>query len=170
MPSSIGSIGSSSRSENRNDEATGRIEPPPWEKNVRAKVAAALLLVLARPATAQQQEGDPAAGRELASQLCAACHIVGSERVGSDVAPPFAAIARDPDMTLTELHAWIGPAHPMLPNLALTPDQIADINAYLDTLHGADVEETPRGEPEEPPPVLEHAPPERLGDPIEPSD
>jgi mono/diheme cytochrome c family protein len=136
---------------------------------VRAKVAAVLLLVvLARPATAQ--EGDQAAGRELASQLCAACHIVGSERVGSDVAPPFAAIAKDPDVTLTELHAWIGPAHPMLPDLALTPEQIADINAYLDTLRGAEAQETPRDETEAPPPALEDAPAERLGDPIERSD
>jgi mono/diheme cytochrome c family protein len=138
---------------------------------VSAKVVAAVLAVLAvaRPAAAQQ-EGDPMAGRELASQLCAACHIVGTERVGSDVAPPFATIARDPDMTLTELHAWIGPAHPMLPNLALTPEQIADINAYLDTLRGAEAQEAPRGETEEPPPALKNAPPERLGDPIEPSD
>jgi mono/diheme cytochrome c family protein len=150
----------------------------PWlgnvgrKETVRAELVVAVVAVLAvgRPAAAQHEEGDPMAGRELASQLCAACHIVGTEPVGSDVAPPFATIARDPDVTLTELHAWIGPAHPMLPNLALTPEQIADINAYLDTLHGADVEEAPRGDTEEPPPALEDAPPERLGDPIEPSD
>jgi mono/diheme cytochrome c family protein len=137
---------------------------------VRVKVAAVLLLaVLARPAAAQH-DGDPAAGRELASHLCAACHIVGTERVGSDVAPPFAALAKDPDMTLTELHAWIGPAHPMLPDLALTPEQIADINAYLDTLRSADAQDAPRGATEEPPPAIEDAPPERLGDPIAPSD
>ena len=129
------------------------------------------LLALAPPAAAQQPEGDPAAGQELASQLCTACHIVGTEQVGSDAAPPFPVIARDPDMTLTELHAWIGPAHPMLPNLALTPQQIADINAYLDALHDAPAEEdTPRVETEEPPPALEDAPPEKLGEPIEPSD
>jgi hypothetical protein len=73
-------------------------------------------------------------------------------------------------MTLTELHAWLGPAHPMLPDLALTPEQIADINAYLDTLHGADVQDAPRGATEEPPPAIEQAPPERLGDPIESPD
>jgi mono/diheme cytochrome c family protein len=128
------------------------------------------LLALTRPAAAQQATGDPAAGHELAAQLCAACHIVGTERVGSDVAPPFLVIARDPDMTLSELHAWIGPAHPTLPDLALTPRQIADINAYLDTLHGAEVEPTPRTETEEPPPAVEDAPPEKLGEPIEPSD
>jgi len=83
-------------------------------------------------------------------------------------------IAKDPDVTLTELHAWIGPAHPMLPDLALTPQQIADINAYLDTLHAAPGEEQREEEltvgAEEPPPAIEQSPPERLGEPIEPSD
>jgi mono/diheme cytochrome c family protein len=139
---------------------------------VTARLIVSLLSLLAitRSGAAQEPTGDPAAGQKLAAQLCAGCHIVGAERVGSDVAPPFLVIARDPDMTLTELHAWIGPAHPMLPNLALTPEQIADINAYLDTLHGADVEQTPRVETEQPPPAVEDAPPEKLGAPIEPSD
>ncbi|HEX6111194.1 MAG TPA: hypothetical protein VFZ10_02725 [Geminicoccaceae bacterium] len=139
---------------------------------MKARLGASMLTVLAvgLPAAAQE-EGDPVAGHELASQLCTACHIVGTEKVGSDVAPPFPVIAKNPDMTLTELHAWIGPAHPMLPDLALTPEQIADINAYLDALHEAPVEgETPRVETEEPPPAIEHAPPEELGEPIEPSD
>ena len=57
--------------------------------------------------------------------------------------------------------------HPMLPNLALTRQQIADINAYLDILHG---EQTPRVKTEEPPPALEDAPPDKLGEPIKPSD
>ena len=141
-------------------------------RKVKAPLTLSMLALLAftLPAAAQPEEGDPAAGQELASQLCTACHIVGTEQVGSDVAPPFPAIARDPDMTLTELHAWVGPAHPMLPNLALTPQQIADINAYLDTLRGAEVEPAPRVETEEPPPAVEEAPPEKLGEPIEPSD
>ena len=137
---------------------------------MRAKVSAILLSVLIAPAAAQQEEGSPAAGLELASQLCTACHIVGTERVGSDAAPPFAAIARDPDVTLSELHGWGGPGHPMLPNLVLTPKQVADINAYLDSLHDAEVGQAPPGETEEPAPPLGPAPPERLGDPIEPSD
>jgi mono/diheme cytochrome c family protein len=138
---------------------------------VRTKLVAVLTLLAAmRPAAAQQAEPDPAAGLELASQLCTACHIVGAERVGSDVAPPFRAIARNPEVTVTELHGWIGPRHPRLPNLALTPKQAADINAYLDTLRDADVQEAPRTATEEPPPALEAAPPERLGEPIEPSD
>ena len=136
---------------------------------MRAKPFAALLIVLAAaPAAAQQAEGDPAAGRELATRLCTACHIVGTERTGSDMAPPFAAIAKDPDVTLSELHGWGGAGHPMLPNLVLTPKQVADINAYLDTLRDGGGQARPPAE--EPQPALGPAPPERLGDPITPSD
>jgi mono/diheme cytochrome c family protein len=130
--------------------------------------ATLILLALATPAAAQP-EGDAVAGRELASQLCAGCHIVGTERVGSDAAPPFPAIAKDPDTTVAELHGWLGPTHPMLPNLALTPEQTADINAYLDSLRAADFEDEPeRLETEQPPPAIEQSPPERIGPPIGP--
>lgn len=132
--------------------------------NSRICGAALALAITAAPA-AGQERGDPAAGHELASKLCTACHIVGTERTGSDVAPPFPALARDPDIALSELHAWkSGPMHPILSNLSLTPQQIADVNAYLDSLRG---EAPPRVDAEEPPPALQGAPPEKLGEPIE---
>ena len=134
--------------------------------NSRTIGAALGALVAALPAAAQER-GDPAAGHELASKLCTACHIVGTERTGSDVAPPFAALAQDPDIALTELHAWrSGPMHPILSNLALTTKQIADVNAYLDSLRG-NAAEQPRVDTGEPPAALEGAPPEKLGEPIE---
>ena len=136
---------------------------------MQARVLASMLVLIAvaLPAAAQQVIGNPDAGHDLASKLCTSCHIVGTERAGSDVAPPFLVIARDPQTTLTALHAWVGPGHPMLPNLALSSQQIADINAYLDLLHG---EQTPRVKTEEPPPALEDAPPDKLGEPIKPSE
>jgi mono/diheme cytochrome c family protein len=127
-------------------------------------------LTVSLPAAAQE-ESNAAAGRELAAQLCSTCHIVGNERVGSDVAPPFPILAKEPGMTLTQLHGWSGPMHPVLSNLALTPRQIADINAYLDSLRPAESEPSPAGDApaaaSEPPPGLEDAPPEKLGAPIE---
>jgi mono/diheme cytochrome c family protein len=140
-------------------------------KHLRVKLlgATVIVLALAIPAAAQPEEGDAVAGRELASQLCAGCHIIGAERVGSDAAPPFPSIAQDPDITVTELHGWIGPMHPMLSNLALTPEQTADINAYLDSLRGPQSEDAPeRLETEQPPPEIEQSPPERIGPPIGP--
>ncbi len=104
----------------------------------RLLVGGALLaLGSASPIAAQEGdpfEGDPLAGLELAEQLCTGCHIVGTEQVGSDIAPPFRVIARDPELSLTELHAWPGAPHPVIPDLALGITQIADINAYLDSL------------------------------------
>ena len=123
-------------------------------------LAAPLAVALA---AAAQEPGDAEAGHELASKLCAACHIVGDERSGSDQAPPFPAIAKDPGVSLAELHGWGGAGHPMLPNLALTPKQVADINAYLDSLRGV-----PPVERAAPPkkPALPQAPPEKIGPPI----
>ncbi len=120
------------------------------------------------PAAAQQPEGSAAAGHELASQLCTACHIVGDERSGSDLAPPFPVIAKNPRLSLEQLHGWGGPGHPMLPNLALTPQQVADINAYLDSLRG---DTPPAEEPKGPAAApqqreLPQTPPERIGPPI----
>jgi mono/diheme cytochrome c family protein len=126
------------------------------------------LLVLASPATAQEP-GDPTAGYVLAAQFCSSCHIIGAERVGSDAAPPFRAIAADPDMSFTELHAWRGPMHPAISDLALSTKQIADINAYLDSLHPP--AEPAGGAPaasKQPPPAIQNAPPEKLGQPIAP--
>jgi len=124
-------------------------------------------VALAGPAAAQQQ-GDPAAGHELANKFCSSCHIVGTERVGSDVAPPFRVIAADPNKTFTERTTWRPPMHPVISHLSLTAQQIADINAYLDSLRpGAEPAGTSPdsgGAAEKLPP----APPEKLGEPIEP--
>lgn len=94
----------------------------------------ALLGVGMTSPVAAQENGDPVAGLELAEQLCTGCHIVGTEAVGSDIAPPFPVIAHDPELTLTRLHAWPGAPHPVIPDLALGDAQIADINAYLESL------------------------------------
>jgi mono/diheme cytochrome c family protein len=123
-----------------------------------------LAAILAALPAMTQEPGDAAAGHELATKLCSSCHIVGNERSGSDLAPPFPVIAKNPALSLEQLHGWGGPGHPMLPNLALTPDQVADINAYLDSLRGI----APPAQPAAPPgkPALPQAPPDRIGPPI----
>ncbi len=125
------------------------------------------VVALAWPAAAQPQ-GDPTAGHVLAAQFCSSCHIIGSEEVGSDMAPPFRAIAADPGKSFTELHAWRGPMHPAISNLALSDQQIADINAYLDSLHPAEPAGGAPAARTQPPPAIQNAPPEKLGPPIEP--
>jgi mono/diheme cytochrome c family protein len=123
-----------------------------------------LAVLTAAPALAQEP-GNAEAGHELASQLCTSCHIIGNERRGSDLAPPFPAIAKDPKVSVAELHGWGGSGHPMLPNLVLTPKQVADINAYLDSLRGvAPAPAKPAVPPSER--ALPQAPPDRIGPPI----
>jgi mono/diheme cytochrome c family protein len=117
---------------------------------------------------AAAETGDPAAGHDLATKFCASCHIVGNEPTGSDVAPPFRTIAKDPSIKLTTLHGWRGPMHPILPNLALTTQQIADINAYLDSLRSSSGTTTAPGQAKTPPPAISNAPPAKFGEPIGP--
>ncbi len=134
--------------------------------NSRLLAGVAVVVMAVWPAAAAEP-GDAAAGHKLASKLCTACHIVGSERVGSDAAPPFPVIAQDPARKLTELHSWHGPMHPVLSNLALSTKQIADINAYLDSLR-APSEATGTPTPTaKPPPSIQNAPPAKIGPPIE---
>jgi mono/diheme cytochrome c family protein len=123
-----------------------------------------LTAALAVAPAAAQEEGSAEEGHELASQLCTTCHIVGNERSGSDLAPPFPVIAKNPRLSMEELHGWGGGRHPMLPDLALTPDQIADINAYLDSLRGDAAPAEPAAAPRER--DLPQVPPERIGPPI----
>jgi cytochrome c len=131
-------------------------------------VGGALVGMTVAGVAAAQQTGDPAAGHELADKICSSCHIVGSERVGSDAAPPFRAIAADPNKSFTELHAWHGPMHPAISDLALSAQQIADINAYLDSLHAPSKPATPPTETSNPPPAIRNAPPAKFGEPIGP--
>jgi mono/diheme cytochrome c family protein len=112
-----------------------------------------------------QEPGNAEAGHELARNLCTSCHIVGNETSGSDLAPPFLVIARDPNTTPVALHSWDEERHPTLRHLALTPKQVADIDAYLDSLRNPEAPAT--GTTEDP--GLPAAPPERLGEPIGPS-
>jgi mono/diheme cytochrome c family protein len=123
-----------------------------------------LAATMAVAPAAAQEKGNAEAGHELASKLCTSCHIVGNERSGSDLAPPFPLIAKNPRLSMEELHGWGGGGHPLLPDLALTPDQIAAINAYLDSLRGDAPSEEPDAEPRER--DLPQVPPDRIGPPI----
>ena len=73
--------------------------------------ALSLAATLAIAPAAAQEEGSAEAGHELASQLCTACHIVGNERSGSDLAPPFPVVAKNP-RRVARAAARLGRARP----------------------------------------------------------
>ncbi len=96
-----------------------------------------LLLLLLTPGT-QAGERDVAAGWALATKWCASCHLVGDSDVASDGAPPFAALAEDPDMTSDRLSAFLAEPHGGMRELSLSRQQIDDLIAYI---------ESPRSDP-----------------------
>jgi cytochrome c2 len=98
--------------------------------------AAALLVVAASPALAQQptREGDPAAGRAFALETCTPCHVVSSKQLAPRrfaTAPEFQAIANTKAMTPSALHAFLSSPHPTMPNLILSRQEEKDVIAYI---------------------------------------
>jgi mono/diheme cytochrome c family protein len=108
--------------------------------------AASALALLALAGAAQAQPGpaarDARLGRELALQVCSACHLVAPDQAGHPIleppAPTFAALAARPGVSAAALHRFIRTTHwdertlPMnMPNAMLTPEQQDEVVAYI---------------------------------------
>jgi mono/diheme cytochrome c family protein len=97
--------------------------------------AVALAVALAATAfNAKAQDGDIAAGHAFAREACKACHIVEAEEGSSRmivIGPAFRNIANTPGMTATAIRVFLTSSHPKMPNLILTPEEIADVSAYI---------------------------------------
>ena len=101
----------------------------------RATALAAALAVAAF--SAQAQDGDVAAGHAFAWEACKACHEVEAEEPSSrmvEIGPAFRDIANTPGMTATALRVFLTSSHPKMPNLILTPEEIADVTADIVSL------------------------------------
>ena len=98
---------------------------PAWRR--MTVMAAAVTIYVSLPAQAQDAER----GRMLARDWCGSCHVTEAGATGSDAAPPFATIARDPSSTPDRLHHWLVDPHPPMPDLKLSRDEENDIVAYL---------------------------------------
>jgi mono/diheme cytochrome c family protein len=83
---------------------------------------------------AKAQDGDTAADHALAREACRACHMVeageGSSRM-IVIGPAFRDIANTRGMTATAIRVFLTSSHPKMPNLILTPEEIADVSAYI---------------------------------------
>ncbi len=84
----------------------------------------ALLILLAAadvPVFAQGVEG----GRQLASALCARCHMNPGqgEKEGQMGVPSFQAIARRKGQSAEAIIAWLSSVPPMMPDHHLTQDE-----------------------------------------------
>ena len=93
-----------------------------------------LAVVLAAAAfDAEAQEGDIAAGHAFAREACKPCHVVEPLRAPRmlEIGPAFRDIADTPGMTATALKVFLTSSHPKMPNLVLTPQEMADVTAYI---------------------------------------
>ncbi len=114
--------------------------------------AAALVLGLLFPLSAPRAQGDVAAGRKLAVQHCARCHVVGDHNPygGIGSTPSFQVLAR-PAVYLERFQTFFErrphpvyvrvPDTPRLTDLpspvaefTVTPDNIEDLIAFVETL------------------------------------
>ena len=89
-------------------------------------------------ANAQDASGNPEAGRLYAREVCSPCHAVTAEQASQRmiaVAPDFQRIANTPGMSAIALRAFLQTPHPKMPNLILTPEQSADVIAFVLSLH-----------------------------------
>jgi len=98
----------------------------------RGVVLAAALAAAAFNAKAQ--DGDISAGHAFAREACKVCHMVEAEEGSSRmivIGPAFRNIANTPGMTATAIRVFLTSSHPKMPNLILTPEEIADVSAYI---------------------------------------
>jgi len=101
-------------------------------------LVACLLLASAalRAADAQQTmaTGNPRAGHDFALQTCTLCHLVSSRQQSPPrvaKGPTFSAIANTRSTTALSLQAFLTTPHPTMPNLVLSPDETANVIAYI---------------------------------------
>ena len=101
---------------------------------MRVVMLAGVLAGSASAANAQDTLGNQEAGRVYAREVCSPCHAITAEQASQRtiaIAPDFQTIANTPGMTATALRAFLQTPHPKMPNLILTPDQSADVIAFL---------------------------------------
>ena len=94
--------------------------------------------VLAPTIVQGQTIGDPAAGEQLAREVCARCHFVAENQplIPRADAPPFDQIATDPAVTDLSLRVFFQTPHRNMPNLQLSQKETDDVIAFILSLKG----------------------------------
>ena len=105
---------------------------------MKLELLAVLLLAAALLAPGDARATDSSEGRKLAEQWCASCHAIAPGGAGTEQAPPFESIARERGRSDDWIGTWLSTPHKMMPDLALTRNEIAALLAYFDTLRPAE--------------------------------
>lgn len=99
-------------------------------------LALASIALAALPVRAQAEDADVAKGRELATALCAQCHMNEGqgEKEGPMGVPGFAAVANREKQTYDGIVRWLKAVPPMMPDHHLTQDEIFALAAFIISL------------------------------------
>ncbi len=108
---------------------------------IRARTAVAVFFFVMAGISATLAAGRVPEGRAIAERWCSACHVVsGSQDSASADAPSFGHIAAglEEDADKASLELFLADPHPVMPNMNLSRQEVADIVAYIASLRGAD--------------------------------
>lgn len=94
----------------------------------------ALVVMIGLLASVPAAAGNADSGRTLAERWCTGCHIIGNPVLGSDMAPPFTAIAADSEKGREQLEAWLATPHTGMPSMPLSRWDIDDLVTYIESL------------------------------------
>ena len=85
---------------------------------------------------AAMAEGDPERGRQVAIENCAQCHVIGDHNPygGVNNSPSFYVFAERPEVYRERLRTFDQRRPHISRNMEVSPKEIADIQAYVDTL------------------------------------
>jgi len=89
------------------------------------------------PPAPPPQPGNARAGHDFALGSCVPCHVVAADQnapLRFANAPDFRAIAAMPNATPFQLNVWLTNPHPTMPTLVLSPQEAADVIAYIESL------------------------------------
>jgi len=97
-----------------------------------------MLLVAALLTLAPARAADPSEGRDLAERWCASCHAIAPGQASDEQAPTFVSVVQDRGRSDEWIRTWLSTPHDVMPDLALTRDEIAALVAYFDSLRTAE--------------------------------
>jgi mono/diheme cytochrome c family protein len=81
--------------------------------------------------------GNASRGRDFAFDNCRPCHVVAPNQASAtrfSNAPDFHAVANMPSTTQLSLVVWLTNPHPTMPSLVLSPQEAADVIAYIQSM------------------------------------
>jgi mono/diheme cytochrome c family protein len=97
-----------------------------------------MLILAAVFALGAARAADPSEGLEVAERWCASCHAIAPGRASNEQAPTFESVVQERGRSDEWISTWLSTPHDVMPDLALTRDEIAALVAYFDSLRPAE--------------------------------